>query len=381
MRRMIIITFTLLLFFAAHAPSAECYGEWSPRVVWQAKIGKLTSELQLGPNGLFYAPFGNKLAVLDENGRKLWETTVPGGSKSGRPVFDSSGSIFIPGNSLIQEIKLNGSYGWSFNVCQDNGKSTAQLTTGPGDLLYLHLPSTLYAVDTTGHYKWMVMQWEEGDTDNTQPESGWEILASTGNDQAVFVVSGTKKEGFSLIALSGDGKILWRYWLGDIKGANLVTGKDGLVYATVNYKKINQVNKGAVYAFSSQGDGNPLWSYRVVYDDLTAPTLSEHGLLYFCAGERLYAINQDDGSEAWYQPLSKAISQPSVDESSERIYLGTEDKRLLAVNSQGRLDWDFTLDGKVSMRPLVEPDGYLYVATDAGSIYKIKDEPPVSDGG
>jgi len=382
MYQMIILALTLLLFFAAPALSAECSDRWSPHVVWQAaKIGKLTSELQLGPNGLFYALAGNKLAVLDENGRKLWEAAVSGGSKSGRPVFDSYGSIFIPGDALIQEIKLNGSSGWSFKVYQNNSKSAAQLTNGPGNLLYLSLPSALYAVDTAGHYKWMVMRWGEGNADSTQLDTDREILASAGNDQAVFVVLGKKKEGFSLMALSEEGEIFWRYSLGDIKGANLVNGTDGRIYATVNPQKIDDLNKGKVLAFDSNGGGSPLWSYSVGYNDLTAPTISEHGLLYFSAGERLYALNQDDGTEAWHQVFREAISRPSVDESSMRVYLGTEDKRLLAVNPQGRLDWDLTLDGKVSMQPFAGANGYLYVITDAGTLYKIKDEPPDANGG
>jgi len=378
---MISLTLAILLFFLTPTLSAECSEKWSPRVVWQAaKIGKLTSELQLGPNGLFYAPSGNKLAALDANGRKLWEITSSSGGKSGRPVFDPYGSIFMPGNALIQEIKLNGSKGWSFQVYQNDSKAAAQLTTGPGNLLYLPLPSALYAVDTAGHYKWMVMRWGEEGAGSTQLDTDWEILASTGNEQAVFVVLGRKNEGFYLTALSEEGEIYWRCPLGDIKGANLVNGADGRIYATVNPQKIDSLNKGRTLAFDSYGDGSPLWSYRVGYDDLTAPTLSEHGLLYFCAGERLYAVNQDDGAEAWHQIFSKAVSRPSVDESSMRVYLGTGDKRLLAVNPLGRLDWDLALDGKVSMQPFAGPDGYLYVMTDAGTLYKIIDEPPDPNG-
>ncbi|MDF9409868.1 MULTISPECIES: PQQ-binding-like beta-propeller repeat protein [Pelotomaculum] len=370
-----------LLLFAAGAP-AECLGEWSPHVVWHvAKIGKLTSELQLGPNGLLYALCGNKLIAVDENGNKLWESDLPDGSKSGCPVFDARGSIFIPGNALIQEVKLNGSKGWSFKVYQGSSKAAALLTTGPGNLLYMQLPTGLYAVDTAGHYKWMITQWDQVYNASTQLETDWEILASVGNDQAVFVIIGKKKEGYTLMAFGEGGKIRWRYSLGEIKQANLVVGGNGRVYATVNPKRTDDYYKGTVYAFESDGDGSPLWSYAMGCVDLTAPTPSEDGLLYFCADEKLYALNQDDGTEAWYEPLPKAISRPSVDENNMRYYLGTEDKRLLALNTEGRLDWNLTLDGKVSMRPMVGPDGYLYVVTEAGSIYKIKDEAPESDGG
>lgn len=379
MYQIIALVLGIILFFAAPVPPAECYGEGSPQVVWQLpRLGNPTAELQLAPNGLFYLPAGNKLAVVDDSGRKLLEATGPSGSGAGRPVFDAFGSIFFPGSSLIQEIKLNGSNGWSFTVYQDKSNSAALLTTGPGNLLYLPLSSALYAIDTVGHYKWMMLQWESEDANRTKTASGREILACAGNSKAVFAVYGKKGDGFTLAAVNGEGQPLWRYWLGDLKGANLVAGSDGRLYVTVNPSKLDRQNKGKVYVFDSEGGGEPLWSYSVDYDDLTAPTLSQQGLLYFCAGERLYAINRADGTEAWYEPLYKAISRPAVDDASGRVYLGTDDKRLLAVTPQGRLDWEITLDGKASRQPLVGPGSYLYVVTDTGTFYKIKDEPTVS---
>jgi outer membrane protein assembly factor BamB len=379
MYRIIILFSTLFLFFAVPAPFAGAYGERSPRIVWQTKAGNPASELQLGPNGLFYLPTGNKLVVVDDTGRKLWEAGGPSGSGGGRPVFDAFGSIFFPGGALIQEIKLNGSQGWNFAVYQGSSNAAAQLTAGPGNLLYMPLSSALYAVDTVGRYKWMLLQWDSGDAGRSKVADR-EILACAGNEKAVFVVTAKKGEAASLVTVSGEGKVLWRYWLGDLKSANLVTGRDGLLYATVNPGKLDNQNKGTVYAFGSEG-GGPLWSYPVKYDDLTAPTLSEGGLLYFCAGERLYAINRADGKEAWYEPLYKAISRPAVDDACGRIYLGTDDKRLLAVTPEGRLDWELTVDGKVSLQPLARPGGYLYAVTDAGTLYKIKDEPNGFRGG
>lgn len=381
MNRITALIITLLIFFIIPAPTAESYGEGSPQVVWQAlRLGKPTGELQLGPNGLFYLPVGNTLVVVDDHGRKLYEAAGPSGSSSGRPVFDAFGSIFFPGNALIQEIKVNGSNGWNFSAYQAQSKSAAQLTAGPGSLLYLPLPAALYAIDTAGRYKWTLLQWDSGDANRTQAVSGREILACAGNSQAVFIVLGEKKKGFSLVAVSGEGKIIWRYRLGDIKAANLVPGPEGWLYVTVNPAKLDPLNRGKVYAFDSKGDGRPCWSYSVPYDNLTAPTLSNHGLLYFCAGERLYAVNQAEGTEAWYIPLSKAVSRPAVDETRRRVYLGTDDKRLLAVTPQGRLDWQLDLDGKTSYGPMMGPAGDLYVVTDAGTLYKIKDKLPVPKG-
>lgn len=359
--------------------------KWSPEVLWQVKTGgKTTAELQLGANGILYVQMGNKLTAVDENGRKLWEAGNVGGSKTGTAVFDAYGSIFVPGNAFIQEVRLNGGKGWSFAALLGNSKTTAQLTAGPADLLYLSLPSALYALDTKGRYRWMVLEWELGNSTGRGSagfKEEYNILASAGNEQAVFVVLGRKNGAANLLALSREGEIYWRYSLGAVKSAQLVAGKEGLVYLTVNPNKVEGTKYGTAYAFDTVGSGKPLWSFKLGYNDLTAPTFSEHGLLYFCAGERLYALNQEDGTEAWYQILSEAISRPVADEPSRRVYLGTDDKRLLAVNPQGRLDWQLELDGKVSYQPKLSADGFLYVITDNGVIYKIKDGLSSADGG
>jgi len=377
-RKITVWVLTIFVFMlTAAVPYAKCYGEGRPEIVWQvSRLGK-TTDLMLGPNGLFYLPSGNKLIVVDDHGQKLWEAAIAGG-KGGRPVFDARGSVFFPGSASIQEIKLNGSSGWDFTVYGGTGSSGAQVTYGPGNLLYLPLPSGLYALDTKGRYKWLMRVYSSEDDNSTQI-SGREILACAGNDQAVFVVTGKKGKENALLAISGEGTVLWRYWLGDIKAANLATGSDGRLYVAVISGQGERSTPGKVYAFDSKGDGRPLWYYSVRVDNLTAPTPSEHGLLYFCAGNILFALNQADGTEAWRDPLYKAVSRPAVDESSRRVYLGTDDSRLLAVTPQGRLDWYLTLDGKVTGRPLIGPGGILYVTTDKGSLYKIKDDTSPGD--
>ena len=376
MCRKIIISFlTVFFLLAAAASRAEGYGETRPVVVWQtARLGKAT-DLILGPNGLFYLPSGNKLIAVDGQGRKLWEAAISAGGKTGQPVFDGQGSIFFPGGASIQEVKLNGSSGWNFAVYGDKSNS-AMIAFGPGNLLYLPLPSGLYALDAEGSYQWLMQRYDSRDANRTQIADKREILACAGNSQAVFVVTGKKGQGYSLLAVSGEGKILWRYWLGDIKTVNLAAGLEGRLYVTVNPGKIDRLTRGMVYSFDSTGDGNPRWSYSVNRNDLTAPTLSGHGQLYFCAGNELFALDLANGSKIWSAPLYKAVSCPAVDENSRRVYLGADDSRLLAVTPQGRLDWDLPLDGKVTGRPLPGPGGVLYVATDKGSLYKIKTEVP-----
>lgn len=375
LKKIIFSVLTTIFLLFAYSPITAFCGENSPRTVWQVTgLGK-PSDLSLGPNGLFYLSSGNKLTVVDGYGRKLWETARTGGDKSGRPVFDARGSIFFPGASSVQEIKLNGGAGWNFTVYQDKSNK-ALLTFGPGGLLYLPLPSGLYALETEGRLKWMMRQWDSGDVKRTQVLQGREVLACAGNDRAVFVVTGNDSKGRGIVAVSGDGKVVWRYWLGDVKEVNMAATPDGKLFVSVNPAKIERSSRGKVYAFDCDDGSKPLWSYSVGFNDLTAPTLSGHGLLYFCAGGTVFALNQADGREEWRKILSNSntVTQPVVDEKTRRVYLGIDDKRLMAFDSQGRLDWTFNLDGKVACLPMLFSDGSLFVATDRGSLYKIKDE-------
>lgn len=339
-------------------------------------MGKLSSELQIGPNGLFYAPSGNKLTVFDEKGRKLWDATNSSGSGSdaSAPVFDSFGSIFVPGKDMFQEVKLNGSMGWKFNVYSNKSNSQALLTAGPGQQLYLHTPTGLYAVDTAGRCKWMLYQWNMAKNTSTKTET-FKVIAAAGNDRVVLSVVARDKGAAQLFAFDRDGDLKWRYSMGEVKSANLMFGPDDDVYVTVNPAKVSLVSSGAVYVFDVDGNGKPLWSYRLQSAKLSAPTPTRHNQLYFMDGDVLYALDQSTGKEIWSNNLPKTNARPAVDETSKRVYVGGDKNQLIALRSDGRVDWWLDLGGKLAMTPLLAPDGYIYVPTEKGDVYKINDRP------
>jgi outer membrane protein assembly factor BamB len=169
------------------------------------------------------------------------------------------------------------------------------------------------------------------------------------------------------------------------KNGDVVVGED-LLIAIVNPAKVDRLNKGRVYAFRSNSslsagkkgikenylNNQLLWTYSLPFNDLSAPALAADKTLYFCAGKRLYALNVVNGEEKWTLPLLNVVSPPVVEKASRRIYASSSDDRFFAVNSAGRMIWERILDGPIKHAPLADPDGYLYVATDRGTLYKIK---------
>ncbi|MCL2766278.1 MAG: PQQ-binding-like beta-propeller repeat protein [Peptococcaceae bacterium] len=375
MRWLISLLVTIVMCFAIFGAPAKA-SDWKPTTEWKmANMGKLSSDLQIGPNGLFYGYSGNKLTVFDDKGQKLWDVTNKSGSGNNpsMPVFDYTGSVFMPGNNMFQEIKLNGSTGWNFNVYAQNSSAQSLLTAGPGRLLYLHAPTGLYAVDTVGRYRWMLNQWDMARNTSTKMET-FKVIAAAGDSRVVLSVVARDKGAAQLFAFNQHGEMQWRFPMGEVKNVNLVFGPDELLYVTANPAKVTATSNGALYAFDVLGNGKPLWTYRLQSDKLSIPTPTNHNQLYFMEGDMVFALDQSTGKEIWSNVFPKANTQPAVDENSKRVYLGGDNNRLIALRPDGRMDWWLDMGSKISRKPLIAPDGYLYVTTDKGDIFKIKDQ-------
>lgn len=102
----------------------------------------------------------------------------------------------------------------------------------------------------------------------------------------------------------------------------------------------------------------------------------EKGVVYFCAGRRLYAVNADTGSLRWYYPteaLSSSIkTTPVVGENL--VYFGASDGRIYAVTKdKGTLYWSFVTKGIVNSSPVLS-DGILYVGSGDDHLYALDAE-------
>ena len=346
------------------------------QIIWQkTKLGKLSGDLLLIPNHNLLLPLGKKALMLNLEGQTVWEWTGSTRGVTGNPIFTENGILFMPGSFSFQELKPNGVAGWNFSIYSSaKGDKQTGLTGGAGAFLYLPLPDGLYAVDQSGRYTWRFAPWEVKDLDLSKtPKKQWSCLASAADAEVVYVVHGAKKEGFRLTAIRNDGKYIGSYWLGDIHQADLLLSPDGRLYLTVKPKKANATNNSAIYPFMGS-ICHPEWSFTLNQDALSPPTRSADDTLYFIAGSRLYALDAKTGAYKWDNPLYKLASlPPTVDPRTGRIYVGNSEGYLYALNREGRLDWSYKLDGTFQGAPLIGPDGCIYVATQKGSLYKLKD--------
>jgi outer membrane protein assembly factor BamB len=111
----------------------------------------------------------------------------------------------------------------------------------------------------------------------------------------------------------------------------------------------------------------------------------ENGVVYFCAGRRLYAVNAETGSLRWYYPteaLSSSIKTTPV-VGKDLVYFGAGDGRVYAVTKdKGTLYWSFVTKGIVNSSPVLS-DGVLYVGSGDDRLYALDAETgePIWPGG
>ncbi|MDD3271821.1 MAG: PQQ-binding-like beta-propeller repeat protein [Syntrophomonadaceae bacterium] len=391
MKRLLIVLMIFLFIFplmAQAAPKLEIYNHPSEtrqkgQIIWKLSgLGKPSEPLILVPDDKLIILAGSKMLCINLQGNLLWETKV-GNGKMGNPIVTENGSIFTAGKGMVVETKINGARGWSFTALPGGKDKEPQLAGGPNNLIYLPLPYALYALDTDGHAVWNFSPWDNSDRFTIKTSIKRSFMDCAADEQTFFAVYADEKAAYKLVAIDSRGNLLWTYWMGDLVGVSILPGDQGRVYVTATLKpskrqgggksSSGKLNQGRIYCFDRNSGKKPLWQYNVkVSDCLTEPVLSG-GMLYVIGGSNIYRLDADTGILKYENRLSNLVSVPAIDENNKRVYAGSSKGFLYAIGSNGRLDWSRELEGAIEQAPLLGTDGYIYVCTQKGNLYKIRD--------
>lgn len=390
--RRLLVGFMIFVFIfpltAQAAPKLEQYNHPSEtrqkgQIIWKLSgLGKPSEPLILVPDDKLIILAGSKMLCINLQGSLLWEAKV-GNGKIGNPIVTENGSIFTAGNGMVVETKINGARGWTFTALPGGKDKEPQLAGGPNNLIYLPLPYALYALDTNGHTVWNFSPWDNSERFTIKTADKRSFMDCAADERTFFAVYTNEKAAHKMAAIDSQGNLLWTYWMGDLMAVNIVPGEQERVYVTATLKPSKQqaggksssgkLNQGRIYCFDRNSGKKPLWQYNVkVSDCLTEPVLSGN-LLYVIGGSNMYGLDADTGILKYENRLANLVSVPAVDENSKRVYAGSSKGALYAIGSNGRLDWHRELEGAIENAPLLGPDGYIYVYTQKGNLYKIRD--------
>src|SRR5262245_57941434 len=98
-------------------------------------------------------------------------------------------------------------------------------------------------------------------------------------------------------------------------------------------------------------------------------------VLVSCGFSASFAQSHDQGDLIWSFPTGGAIfSSPALGPDGT-IYVGSDDKKLYAVNPDGTVKWSFTTGAAVKSSPLVNADGsVIYVGSNDDKLYAVNSD-------
>jgi len=189
-----------------------------------------------------------------------------------------------------------------------------------------------------------------------------------GADGTIYAVSVPKYDDTSLYAINPDGTLKWKVALGgNLYAFSPAIADDGTIYVNVSNK----------YLYAISPEGKRLWAFDTGDVNKFSPTIGPDGTIYFASVRGLWAISPD-GTEKWHFPLyGYIISSPAIDEEGN-IYINTN-YDLYSISPNGEENWNYPVykggfSGRIlTTSPSIGNDGTVYVGTGRG-------ESPYSSG-
>lgn len=161
-------------------------------------------------------------------------------------------------------------------------------------------------------------------------------------------------EAVKIIAPSGNARN-WTMYRGDAAHTGYTEEQLGLPLKLA-WKHVASVTINDI------GRGNP-----------SSPAVAD-GVVYFCAGRRLYAVNAETGALNWRYPAEESLtatikSSPLV--GDDLVYFGGGDGKLYAITKDtGTLAWSFVTKGIMSSSPVLLDDT-IYVGSGDDHLYAL----------
>ncbi|NOX36487.1 MAG: PQQ-like beta-propeller repeat protein [Calditrichaeota bacterium] len=228
-----------------------------------------------------------------------------------------------------------------------------------------------------------LFQWWSCSTNPTQSEDKfpfevkWKIEntlssffpPSIGPDGTLYLVSYIQEgDGgkTTLLAISKDGKIKWKYDKRSVLGINTpVIGLNGDIYFTRqgDLLALNSSNGSLKFRFT-----NPQGSYTATW----FPAIGSDGTIYYGSGKYLYALTPEGNMKWKFSAPTRyfAVYGPVIDNSGT-IYFGAYDSLmassesyLYALNPDGSLKWRYTAESRFTSHPALDINANrIYIGT------------------
>lgn len=302
----------------------------------------------------------SQVVAVTDNGTtatKKWSYAA-GVNIKNAPSVDTDGNVYIGSWAVPSLLSLSaadgtvrwhvetGTRGVSNSTCaMDNNGNVYVSTKGSAT-------SGLYSFSPDGTKRWEVL--DLGSTYSTP------ALSADGSTAYFFDTS----NGLVYAINTADGTFKWNEAVSTSSGygTSISIDSDGTLYLTTDTEVV-AVNDNAT-------SGAIKWATEISQANSSGVVIGSDGILYTGSSAGVYALNPADGSVKWQHEVVIEESVPAVDKN-DNIYVGTQDGRLVIINSQGEKVKEFTLGSGIVNSPVMTDDGTIYVESydvSAGTI-------------
>jgi len=278
------------------------------------------------------------------------------GGGTSSPTIATDGTIYIGGGSGTLKA-LNSNGTLKWSFSIGGGATRSTPAIADDGTVYIgSTAGRVYAVNANGTQKWYY-----------SAGSG-EISGSPaiGSDGVVYIGS---RNG-NLYAINPNGTLKWSRSVGAVHMGSPCVGSDGVVYIGGGFN-LNAVNP----------NGTVKWVYATGYTIQSSPALSPDGSRVYVGScdAYLHAVNTADGTMAWQVavPLISASTSSSVAVSpSGMLYIGSNGASasmgggaLFAIDPNGEVVWQYQTAYDIRSSPAISADGTVYIGVMDGFVF------------
>jgi len=316
----------------------------------------------------------NEDAIREVSNNTRWAFETDG-RVDASPAVGSDGTIYIgdlDGN--LTAVEANGSERWKFET--SSSISCTPALSDDGTIYFVTNGGNFYSLNEDGEKNWVR-------DDILKPErTGASVFSSpvVREDGTVLVASE------KLFSVYPNGTVQWsfthRFEGEDDPSPGIIQSSpaiddEGNIYFGYSIA-LPGADFGLMIALDSEGE--KLWEFMIRDDEgdpktgsqvFSSPAI-EDGRLYFGSdNNRLYALEKENGTEAWNRTTTGNIfSSPAIGPEGT-IYVGSGDKMLHAFKPNGTSAWRFRADGEIHSSPAVGPEGMIYFGSYDNNIYSL----------
>ncbi len=186
---------------------------------------------------------------------------------------------------------------------------------------------------------------------------------------------------FAPPALTEDGQLIAGGYNGVVYSLNPATGDENWRFAQARSRFISGPLAAATGLFVANADrflyaldsaGNLSWSYETDEALWAAPASDGTNLYVASMDHSLYALDPQAGTLLWSVDLGTSLPNPPAFDGEGRLYLGTFNGEILALDSaNGDVLWRTPTQDWVWASPTVA-DGVVYAGDISGNLYAIE---------